>query len=439
MTPVHGSALIPAACGRPGDDPIFALNAEASARAAKGESIVNATLGALLEDDGSLAVLPSVVEAIARVPAKRGSAYAPILGAPAFLRAVVADLFGVASAAPLAGPSSAALLAGPSSAESLAGRSSAESLAALAVPAATPGGSGAIHQAIQNFLEPGEALLTTEHFWAPYRTIAEHSGRKIETFPMFGADRRFDLGAFDRAVRELAARQRRVLVLLNFPCHNPTGYSLDAEEWEGVGDVLEAAGERGPVSILIDHAYAKFGLRDGHDFVEHAERWIGSATLLVAWTASKSFAQYGARVGALVAVSREPREREAIRNAMGYSCRGTWSNCNHLGQLAIASLLEDRALRERAESDREVLLALLGERVAAFNREAARAELAHPRYEGGFFVSVFTKDGERTAAAMRERGVYVVPMRGAVRVALCSTPARDVPRLVAALRDGIAR
>lgn len=412
MTPAHGSALIPAAAGRPGDDPIFALNAEASARAAKGESVVNATLGALLEDDGSLAVLPSVVQAIRRVPAKLGSAYAPILGEPGFLRGVVADLFG------------------PSDDGALASR---------AVAAATPGGSGAIHHAIQNFLEPGEALLTTDRFWAPYRTIAEHAGRKVETFEMFDADGRFDLAAFEQGVRELSARQRRVLVLLNFPCHNPTGYSLDADEWRGIGDVLRAAGERGPVSILIDHAYAKFGAQDGRDFVAHAEGWIDSATVLVAWTASKSFAQYGARVGALVAVAKDPRERDAIRNALGYSCRGTWSNCNHLGQLAIASLLEDGDLRERVLSERGALLRLLGERVAVFNREAARAELSHPRYEGGFFVCVFTKDGEKTAAAMRERGVYVVPMRGAVRVALCSTPARDVRRLVEALAEGIVR
>jgi hypothetical protein len=39
---------------------------------------------------------------------------------------------------------------------------------------------------------------------------------------------------------------------------------------------------------------------------------------------------------------------------------------------------------------------------------------------------------------MRELGVYVVPLAGAVRVALCSTPARDVPRLVDALREGVA-
>jgi aromatic-amino-acid transaminase len=76
----------------------------------------------------------------------------------------------------------------------------------------------------------------------------------------------------------------------------------------------------------------------------------------------------------------------------------------------------------------------LRERVEAFNREAARAGLRHPRYEGGFFVSVFTEDAELAAKSMRERGVYVVPMKGAVRIALCSTPAADVPRLVQALR-----
>jgi hypothetical protein len=38
---------------------------------------------------------------------------------------------------------------------------------------------------------------------------------------------------------------------------------------------------------------------------------------------------------------------------------------------------------------------------------------------------------------MRELGVFVVPIPGAVRVALCSTPARDVPRLVQALAEGL--
>ena len=84
------------------------------------------------------------------------------------------------------------------------------------------------------------------------------------------------------------------------------------------------------------------------------------------------------------------------------------------------------------------LTGLLRERVDVFNREARAAGLRFPRYEGGFFVSVFCDDAEATAAAAREEGVFVVPMKGAVRIALCSTPATDIPRLVAALARAVS-
>ena len=87
---------------------------------------------------------------------------------------------------------------------------------------------------------------------------------------------------------------------------------------------------------------------------------------------------------------------------------------------------------------REVLKRLLRERVDAFNQAASGTALTYPRYEGGFFVSVFTPDAEKTAERMRELGVFVVPLEGAVRVALCSTRAQDIPRLIAALEEGLS-
>ena len=80
---------------------------------------------------------------------------------------------------------------------------------------------------------------------------------------------------------------------------------------------------------------------------------------------------------------------------------------------------------------------LLGERVNIFNREASRVGLRYPRYEGGFFVTVFTEDAHAAAEAMRKEGVFVVPIVGALRVALCSTRVEDVPRLVAVMARGI--
>ena len=310
-------------------------------------------------------------------------------------------------------------------------------LARRSVAVATPGGTGAIHHAIVNFLEPGQAALTTSYYWGPYATLAEHTRRRLECFDMFDAKGAFNLSAFESAVDRHLARQRRLLCILNSPCHNPTGYSLDDAEWKAVGEILCARASVGPVALLVDLAYARFGSSGGESWYRHVAGIAEEGVLLVAWTVSKSFAQYGARIGALVATQAEEAERKRIFNALSYSCRGTWSNCNHLGMLATTRLLSDPDLRRKSDEERMELRTLLQERVQAFNAEASRALLKYPRYEGGFFVAVFTPDAELTAAHMRELGVYVVPLTGAVRVALCATAKADVPRLVQALAAGV--
>ncbi len=401
-------SLIPEAAGRSGDDPIFTINAEANRRRAAGEAVINASLGALMGDDGRLAVMPVVFDALRAVDPRQAASYAPIAGPPAFLAAARRDALG-----------------------------SATPLFERSVAVATPGGTGALHHALVNFLEPGQSVLVPHFYWGPYATLATHTRRKVATFPMFDARGGFDLAAFDAALQQTLTAQGRALVFLNFPCNNPTGYSLDAEEWRGVADALARAAERGPVTALIDLAYAAFDSGISELWARALAPINDRVTLLAAWTASKSFTQYGARVGTLVAATPDDAERARIQNALTYSCRGTWSNCNHLGMLAITAVLTDAALRERAEVERRELVALLDSRVTAFNRAARDAGFEYPRYEGGFFVSVFTPDAKRTVAACAREGVFVVPQDGAVRVALCSTPTPDVPRLVEVLGRGV--
>lgn len=403
-----GTHLIPDNADRPGDDPIFALHGEAMKRAAQGESILNATLGALMEDDGSPALMPAVSEAFGRIAPERYSMYAPISGPPQFLSAVMDDLVG-------AGHPLRSMMTGVS----------------------TAGGTGAVHHGIVNYVEPGQALLTTSYFWGPYGILAKHTRRRLETFDMFGEEGRFDLEALERSANELLERQGRLLLVLNTPCHNPTGYSLDAREWEAVVDIVARCSEKGPTTLLLDLAYFRFAPPGGLDWVSYVERLVGKATVLFAWSASKAFAQYGSRVGALAALHEDPAERARISNAFGYSCRGTWSNCNHLGMLAVTECLKDTELRERTDAERSRLVQLIGKRVERFNELARPAGLVYPRYEGGFFVTVFVADAARTAAAMREQGVFVVPLKGAVRVGLCATPTDAIPRLVDALVAGV--
>src|SRR5690606_26804924 len=113
-------------------DPIFRLHGEANRRAAAGDDILDCTMGSLMDEDGTLSVMPSVIEALQAVPIREVSGYGPIAGDPRFGEAAIQDLLG------------------------------GTELAGHALALATPGGTGAIYQAVVNFLERGQALLTTE-------------------------------------------------------------------------------------------------------------------------------------------------------------------------------------------------------------------------------------------------------------------------------------
>jgi aromatic-amino-acid transaminase len=398
--------VIPSHQARPADDPIFALNREATERRDRGEPIVNATVGALLHDDGKLAILPSAARAVHEVPAEEWAAYAPIAGSPAFLRAVLDDML-----------------------------ASEPRLRKAGVAVATPGGSGALRHAIANFLEPGQALLTTSYFWGPYQTLADEADRNVATFPMFAGDGRLDVASLDQKLDAQIRAQKRALVILNDPCHNPTGYSMRAEEWQEVARCLEKHAASGALTLLVDTAYAAYGAHARSELLRQLAPLLGKVALLFAWSASKTFTHYGLRVGALVACIADPKERTATEAALAYSCRGTWSNCNRGGLAAVTRLLTERAMAAACDAERNELKAMLHARVEAFNRLARPKSLPYPRYEGGFFVTVFHDDAHAKAAAMKERGVFVVPQKGALRVALCSVAERDVPRLVDALAE----
>ncbi|MEO0652652.1 MAG: aminotransferase class I/II-fold pyridoxal phosphate-dependent enzyme, partial [Planctomycetota bacterium] len=379
------TTLIPASQERPGDDPIFALNAEAQARAAKGEDVLNATLGALFDDEGQLAVIDTVHQSLHAIPKHVAAAYAPIRGAQGFLDGVMDDL------------------------------SAGSRLEGLGVAAATPGGTGALYEAIANFLEPGQALLTSSYYWSPYKILADHGRRTVETYRMFDEQGGFDVDDLERVAGGLMERQGRLLLILNSPCHNPTGFSLDADEYARLGDALERLAERGPVTLVLDLAYETFKSPTSAAWQPFAERLLGTVQVVCAWTASKAFTQYGGRIGAIVAFHPDTKERQRLENAIGYTCRGTWSNCNHLGMQAVARILSDPALKAKADAERDAIFKLLDQRVATFNEHARRHGLVYPRYEGGFFVSVFTDDPFGAVDRCKQDGVFLVPLQGAVR------------------------
>jgi aspartate/tyrosine/aromatic aminotransferase len=396
--------LIPSRRAFPADDPIFALNAEAQARRATGESILNATVGALLDDAGQLVVLDAVMDLWRDLGPLDVAPYAPIAGDPAFLKALVKRHW------PLLDSAGAAC--------------------------ATPGGSGAISLSMRNFLEAGQQVLTTAPFWGPYATMVAENGLGLVTAPWPAAGEPLDAATWDQALRTLLENQGRALLLLNDPCHNPSGRSLSSADRQMLMEVLRGASVLGPITVLLDFAYLDYtrepeavaaALADYAALGAEGRVLVGASMSL-----SKSMTLYGARCGALAFPWCED---PALQAALTQSCRGTWSNCARAPQVLLLRLVQDDGAQARLAAEQRHWSDVLAARAAALDEALVAEGMAALRWTGGFFVCVPVTDSEAACARMKSAGVFTVPLPGGLRVGLCGMRASEAPRLAQALRQ----
>ncbi|KXG76597.1 aminotransferase class I/II-fold pyridoxal phosphate-dependent enzyme [Thermotalea metallivorans] len=395
-----------------GEDKIFAANsaAQSAAKTIGPDRVVNASVGALLDDDGSLSVLPTVIELLKNLPAEEYAAYAPIGGLPGFLEAAKKAAFG-----------------------DFVPNGYIEAVA-------TPGGSGAIRHAIWNYSEMGDAVLTSDWYWGPYKTIAEEHGRKIETYTFFDERDCFHLSSFQRKVHELLQRQNALVILLNSPAHNPTGYSLTMEEWNAVFDCLkaEAANKEKRIILFSDIAYIDFAgnPKESRAFMKLFGNLPENILTIVAFSMSKGYTLYGMRCGAMICISSRKEAAEEFKTVNQFSNRGVWSNGTRPAMTVLTKIFSDPQLLEQIEKERQVLQTLLTERAESFIQEAKRVNLKICPYKAGFFITIPCKYPDAVVAELQKEYIFTVPLGKGIRFAVCSV-SKDkctlVPQKIAAV------
>ena len=120
----------------PKEDKIFGINNRAKAMIAEEgkEKVVNATIGALLDDDGELIVLSSVNDVFRNLSPKEFAEYAPISGTAEFKAAVIKDALRTYEAK------------------------------GFVEASVTPGGTGAIRNTVANYSDRGDSVLAADWY-----------------------------------------------------------------------------------------------------------------------------------------------------------------------------------------------------------------------------------------------------------------------------------
>lgn len=394
----------------PQEDKIFGISNRAKKMIAEkgADKVINATIGSLLDDDGNLIVLSSVDKVFKELAPREYADYAPIGGIPPFREAVKKAAFG------------------------------AFEPKGFAEAVATPGGTGSLRNVMANYSEPGDKIITSDWHWAPYNTIAGEMGRSIETFELFTSDRKFNWQSLRETALNLLNTQESLVVILNTPAHNPTGYSLTLEDWDKVIEILTEAAEAGKaIALVVDAAYIDFAgdEEEYRRFLPKLEELPENVISIIAYSLSKTYTLYGTRCGAMICIGKTKEIADEFRRVCEYSSRGSWSNSAKVAQVILSKIYSDDELLRKVSEERAYYRNMLLARGKAFEEEAEKEGLEIVPFDAGFFVSIPCDNPDEISAKLEKQGLFIVPLAKGLRVSVASVSeekCRKIPAMIKA-------
>ena len=387
-------------------DAIFGASA-ACAEAAKkhgADKVTNATMGVMMDDAGKLASIPTMERVFRSLSVEDYVRYAPIPGLPDYLDAVI-DL-------------------------TFADQKPEGYTAAIA----TAGGTGAIHHAVANYAERGDKVLTSDWFWGTYNVICNECGCQLTNYALFDENNNFNIAAYTAKVDEIMKTQDSLLVIINTPAHNPTGFSLTEEDWDKVLDLTKKYAAQGKkMSILVDIAYIDYAgeKNETRKFMKKFGNLPANIFVMFAFSMSKGYTAYGQRTGALVAVSSSEDVITEFKEINKYTSRATWSNINRGAMTLLAKISADKETLTQFEKERDEFYQMIQERGMLFMKEAKECGLNALPYKGGFFLSVPAKDPQAVCDKLHDDLIFAVPLKMGVRIAACSVSAAKMKGIAA--------
>ena len=301
---------------------------------------------------------------------------------------------------------------------------------------ATPGGTGAVAMTIQECLDPGQTVVLPEIAWGSYNLMAQMNNLEVAKYSLFDGDR-FNMDSFREVCTKTMEKQDKLVVVINDPCHNPTGYSMTREEWEEVIAFLNGCSKKCPVVLLNDIAYIDFafGQKEAKKYFSVFDDISDDMAVVVAFSLSKSMTSYGMRCGAAILMAKNPEIVNQLKTVFEKDARATWSNVNNGAMAMFVDVLDNRL--EDYDAERQKYVALLKERSEIFRNEADAAGLAYYPYREGFFVTLSMDNDlrDRYHEALMENNIFTVKVNKGIRVAICSMPVSKVKGLAGHMKE----
>lgn len=291
---------------------------------------------------------------------------------------------------------------------------------------ATPGGSGAIAGVFSIYAEPGDKVFISNIRWQ-YDRFAQRARLSIFEHNTF-IDDHFDVKSFETELEKLCKIQKQVIVVINDPCHNPTGYTLSMEEWKEILVAINKFKDNNIV-LMYDLAYLEYSNeKDPRAKLSYLDVLGSHVITIMTFSGSKTFGIYGLRMGAAIALSKDESKIRHFQRAFIDESRGSWS-ATPMVAIELLNYFSKKENQREFLVDLEDMHKQVNARSSLFKEQAKAAGLKTHPFRSGFYTIVLADDPEAAFKKLLDQDIYTIPMAGGIRIALCSLPLHEIDGL----------
>jgi len=289
------------------------------------------------------------------------------------------------------------------------------------------GGSGGVRLAIEIASLANNDL--TVHIgtptWPNHFSICQSLGIKTKSFSYF--DKRSQILCVDEIFSAIESAEAGDVVILQGPCHNPTGADLSNDEFLALIRIAELRG----VIPLIDAAYYGLGNDINEDLTMMRLALETCPQAFLVMSCSKTFGLYRERTGVLFAATPDVTQKALVQATLEKLARSNYSMPPAHGANVVAAILSNTQLRKLwSEELSEMKARVARVRQTLSELGAGVAELSSISNQKGIF-SLLPIESETVARLADEHAIFL-PDSGRINIA--GVKQGDAERLVHAIK-----
>lgn len=287
---------------------------------------------------------------------------------------------------------------------------------------AAPGGCGALFQGVSLMRKTGaKRVWVSKPTWPNHPNVVRSLGLEVMEYAYAREGQFYRSGM----LADLSAAGRGDGVIIQGPCHNPTGIDPAVDDWQALGKLAKEKG----LLVMLDVAYHGFAQSLDRDMDGLRTFMDAAGEAMVAYSCSKNFGLYRERTGCFLVLGETPEGIAAATTHVADNGRATWSMPPAHGAGIVAAILGDAGLRLEWENELNAMRvrmkglreSLSGALVSATGSNA----LAALKSQNGMF-SQLPVTAAQTMDLRDRHGIYM-PASGRINIAGLNPD--DIPAL----------